>query len=270
MAPDAVGAQVEAGRQSFVTACATCHGSSGNGGIGPPLAGRDLTFETIKDTVLNGRTGTPMPAFKSDFDAKTLAQIISYVQWITSGGRMPSAVIASESFEDLRATAARSSTPIAVGRNSGTPTRGATLFFDATQLQSCRTCHSFQGKGGPVGVDLKDVHYTPEQIYERITRPSVASSGFPGVALVLRDGTRATGVKSQDTADSLAFFDVSSLPPVKITVLKSEIVQVAELKNSGVYDHTRLPFSDQDLLDLSAYLGQPGGPVRNQADRPER
>ena len=253
--PAAVRAQVDAGQQLFATTCANCHGSAGKGAIGPALAKRELPEELIRNTFLNGRVGTPMPPFKDDLDTKSQAEIIAYVQWLTSDGRLPDAVI---SIQGGAATspASPSSEPTAVGRDKGIPARGAALFFDPTKLYSCRACHSYANKGGPIGPDLISVDKTTLAIYQSITRAKLKASGFPPVAIELRDGTRMIGIKSDETDAVLRLFDVSSLPPVKRSVSKSDIEKVSAIEDAGIYDHTALPFSKQDWLDLSAYLGK--------------
>jgi putative heme-binding domain-containing protein len=256
----AVRAQVEAGKQLFATSCANCHGSGGTGAIGPGLADRGLAEQLIRTTFLNGRFGTPMPSFKDDLDAKSQAQIIAYVIWITSAGRLPTDVVSSEPSAGSSASATEPSTqPIAVGAGHGIPAHGGALFFDPAQVRSCRTCHSYANKGGPVGPDLNNSDRTPLEIYERITRPNVASPSFPAVAVELRDGGRFVGVKSEESDATIRIYDVSSTPPVKRTILKSEIARISAVSGAGIYDHTALPYSKQDRLDLAAYLGQKGG-----------
>ena len=259
--PAAVRAQVDAGRQLFVTACANCHGSAGKGAIGPALAERNLSQELIRNTFLNGRVGTPMPPFKDELDPTSQAEIIAYVQWLTSDGRLPDAVISIQGGAGT-SLAGPSSEPTSVGREKGTPAHGAALFFDPTNLHSCRVCHSYANKGGPIGPDLISVNKTTLAIYQSITRAKMKASGFPPIAIELRDGTRIIGIRSDETDDVLRLFDVSSLPPVKRSVSKSDIKKVSAIEDSGIYDHTALPFSKQDWLDLSAYLGKLDSPAR--------
>ncbi len=259
--PPAVRAQVDAGQQLFATTCANCHGSAGKGAIGPALAKRDLSQELIRNTFLNGRVGTPMPPFKDELDPKSQAEIIAYVQWLTSDGRLPDAVISIQGGAGT-ALAGPSSEPAAVGQEKGIPAHGAALFFDPTKLYSCRTCHSYANKGGPIGPDLISVNKTTLAIYQSITRAKMKASGFPPIAIELRDGTRIIGIRSDETDDVLRLFDVSSLPPVKRSVSKSDIKKVSAIEDSGIYDHTALPFSKQDWLDLSAYLGKLDSPAR--------
>jgi cytochrome c55X len=252
-APAVVRSQVEAGKALFATSCANCHGSGGKGAIGPPLVDRNLPLALLRTTILDGRVGTPMPPFRDALDEPSQAEIIAYALWLSSGGRLPDEPI---TIDKAGASAAHpSANPVAIGSDNGIPARGAQLFFDPTQLTSCRVCHSYANKGGPVGPDLLGAGKTPAEVYRSISRPKMPAAGFPAIALELRDGTRMLGIESEDTADALVWFDVSALPPVKRTTPKSDLANVASIKDAGIYDHTALPLSKQDRLDLSAYLG---------------
>jgi mono/diheme cytochrome c family protein len=64
-APQAQG-DANAGAQAWVAKpCAGCHGANAEGGAGPKLAGTSLPFDTVKNTVRNGRGGG-MPKFSTD------------------------------------------------------------------------------------------------------------------------------------------------------------------------------------------------------------
>jgi putative heme-binding domain-containing protein len=246
-------AQADVGQALFATGCANCHGAAGKGGLGPPLADRNLSLETLRATILNGRAGTPMPPFKDSLDTNSLAAVIAYAEWLSSGGRRPLEPLALE----VSASPKRASPqPISVGRDTGIPARGAVLFFDPTQMYSCRVCHSFADKGGPIGPDLAKGAKTPEQIYRAISQARVVATDYPAVALALGSGATVVGIESEETADAFVVFDLSSLPPVKRTVPKSQVSGVARITDSGIFDHTALPFTRQDRLDLSAYLGK--------------
>src|SRR5713226_5973526 len=72
----------DTGQQSFVTRCAGCHGSDGNGGeLGPGIATR-VPSRTDQELASLLRMGLPMagmPAFASLTDAETTA-VIRYVR----------------------------------------------------------------------------------------------------------------------------------------------------------------------------------------------
>jgi putative heme-binding domain-containing protein len=211
-----------------------------------------------------------MPPFRDDLDAKSRAEIIAYVLWLSSDGRLPDTIVAGDTTEGPGTSSSAvnpSAQPVAVGRGSGIPARGAVLFFDATKLYSCRICHSYGGKGGPVGPDLIDMEKTPLQIYGGLIQAGRSAPGFPALSVTLHDGGRIVGIQSESTDDVLRVFDVSSLPPVKRSVRRSEIAHIAAISDRGIYEHATLPFSKQDLIDLSAFLGKQSAAARGGSHR---
>jgi mono/diheme cytochrome c family protein len=66
------------GEELYVESCSTCHGTDGQGGIGPGLAGiaDRMPLPDHIDVVLNGRGG--MPNFSSTLDDETIAAIVAY------------------------------------------------------------------------------------------------------------------------------------------------------------------------------------------------
>jgi mono/diheme cytochrome c family protein len=250
-----VRAQVDAGKTLFATTCANCHGAGGKGAIGPALVDRNISFAVLSATILNGRIGTPMPPFKDGLDSKSLAAVMAYVQSITTGGSLPTEVVADPT-EGGSSPSRPASQPVAVGKEAGIPARGAGLFFDPTQMQACRACHSFADKGGPIGPDLALKPKTPEQIYQSISRAKVLSADYPAIALHVNGSPDLVGIKVEETSSDYVVFDVSAIPPIRRTMLKSQVIQANAVTSSGIFDHTRLPFSKQDRLDLAAYLGK--------------
>jgi len=254
-----VRAQVDTGKTLFATACANCHGAGGKGAIGPALADRNLSFAVLSTTILNGRVGTPMPPFKDGLDSKSLAAVMAYVQSITTGGKLPTEVVAGPTGGGSLASLP-ASTPVAVGKETGTPSRGAALFFDPTRIEACRACHSFADKGGPIGPDLAVSPKTPEQIYQSISHAKVLSADYPAITLHVNGSPDLLGIKVAETSSDYVLFDVTAIPPIRRTVPKSQVTQVIPVTGGGIFDHTQLPFSKQDRLDLAAYLGKPEPP----------
>ena len=67
-APAAIAQNTDAGRQSFVTRCASCHGTDGNGGeLGPAIATRAAvrSDEELRGVIHDGFPNAGMPAFPS-------------------------------------------------------------------------------------------------------------------------------------------------------------------------------------------------------------
>ena len=75
-------AKTAPGASIFSASCAVCHGSQGEGGVGPVLAGQVLTrFPDAADqiaVVTNGRGG--MPAFRNDLTDEEIAQVVEYTR----------------------------------------------------------------------------------------------------------------------------------------------------------------------------------------------
>ena len=65
------------GEQTWLGACAPCHGDEGQGLIGPPLAGRALDPEQVRTIVTNGRGA--MPAVGRGWDETQLRTLIAHV-----------------------------------------------------------------------------------------------------------------------------------------------------------------------------------------------
>jgi mono/diheme cytochrome c family protein len=71
------------GYDVYVASCARCHGTSGQGGIGPKLAGgaavRDFPNPADQITLVeNGRDG--MPSFKGGLTAAEIRQVVEYTR----------------------------------------------------------------------------------------------------------------------------------------------------------------------------------------------
>jgi alcohol dehydrogenase (cytochrome c) len=72
----------DSGRQIFVSRCAGCHGSDGNGGeLGPAIAARvpSRTDEDVRSVIKQGLSAAGMPAFSSLTDAET-GELIRYLR----------------------------------------------------------------------------------------------------------------------------------------------------------------------------------------------
>jgi len=107
-----------AGRQVFVSRCAGCHGSDGNGGeLGPAIATRvpSRTDEDLKSVVRQGLPGAGMPAFANVSDADVDA-LIRYLRTLRprsgsgparatlalAGGGSISGLVLNQSASDLQ------------------------------------------------------------------------------------------------------------------------------------------------------------------------
>jgi mono/diheme cytochrome c family protein len=247
--PDARAAE---GQKVFQVTCSTqyCHGPGGSGGQGPRLIDHPMSPEYVRATIRDGRPGTNMAPFKSVLDAGEIDAVVAYVLSL-SPPAAPGASKPLESSKPSEPSKEPSSLPVSVGREKGIPAAGAEVFFDATHLSSCRACHSYDKRGGPLGVDFANATMTPEAVLASITKPRVASRNYPVVAVTL-GGERLTGIRGAETADTLQVFDVV-VPPVRRDFQKSQITVVA-VEGKGIFDHTKLGLTHQQLLDMAALL----------------
>jgi mono/diheme cytochrome c family protein len=251
-----VDAQVAAGRQIFETSCASsmCHGSGGVGAKGPGFVNANLAFEIIRDAVQNGRPGTPMSAFNGVLDAGMQAQVMAFILSISSGGREPEQLVEIAAPRNIVAPSLADMPDIVVvGGGEGRPARGFSLFYDAARLTGCRTCHRLYGNGGPIGPDFADLKTSAIEIYGAVAAPKMASAWFPGIEILTADGVRHAGIKESETGRVIRYFDITPALPVLRTLPIEHVTATEDLKD-GLYDHTALRHSKQELLDLAAFI----------------
>jgi mono/diheme cytochrome c family protein len=252
--PESVQAQVAAGEKVFDASCGTqyCHGPDGKGGQGPRLIDFPMSLEHIRATVREGRSGTNMAPFKDVLEPAQLESVIAYVLSISSGGKLPKAVetVATQGPPE---TAVPSATPVSIGKETAIPAAGAQVFFDATRLSSCRTCHTYNKRGGPLGVDFADAGLSAESVLASISKSRVASRAYPVITIRTANNVKLTGIRGTETEKLLRVFDVV-IPPVQRSFRKSEIegIQIVE---TGIFDHTKLGYTRQQLLDVAAFVG---------------
>jgi cytochrome c55X len=88
MQPDAFAAEVSVERAAalrhlLVQDCGSCHGLRLTGGLGPaltPAALADKSPEFLRDVILNGRPGTPMPPWKPFMTESEAAWLVELLQ----------------------------------------------------------------------------------------------------------------------------------------------------------------------------------------------
>jgi cbb3-type cytochrome c oxidase subunit III len=71
--------------QSYASSCAVCHGVNRQGvsALGPALTPESLaklSDAEIRDVILNGRAGTPMPAFKSTLSTDAIDALLQFIK----------------------------------------------------------------------------------------------------------------------------------------------------------------------------------------------
>lgn len=161
------------GDELFAAHCAACHGETGGGGVGVPLALpsflNDVSDDFLRITIRHGRPGRVMPAFSSLSDAQIDAIITHIRGW-----------------SDKPAPA-----------HEDTPVKGDALRGQALFASHCAACHGTGGKGGlGTGVTFSRERTAP------IVAPALNNSGFLAAATdamirrTLRDGREGTPMRS--------------------------------------------------------------------------
>jgi mono/diheme cytochrome c family protein len=126
----------EAGQELFADNCATCHGTNGDGGIGPALNSRALLTSTMDETLAGlTRFGVPssiMPAwgqaFGGPFTDQEINQLVAYMRaWEPTAPE------------------------ISLAPDEPDPVQGAEIYET-----TCFICHGEDGQGTPVAPALND------------------------------------------------------------------------------------------------------------------
>jgi mono/diheme cytochrome c family protein len=72
------------GAEIYLKTCAACHGSRGEGSVGPAIKGTRLDEQVIRRTISRGRPGTPMPAFGQEdggpLKAHEIADLVAFIE----------------------------------------------------------------------------------------------------------------------------------------------------------------------------------------------
>jgi len=200
------------GARLYAHHCAACHGSSGTGGVGVPLAQPDV-LATVDDryligTIHHGRPGRVMPAFPQLSDAEVKA-IVSHIR---SWSKAPAPVLPTK--------------PIA-----GDKVHGAKIF-----AERCASCHGNHGQGGHgTGVTFSRPRDLP------VLAPALNNPGFLAAAsdavikATLMRGREGTpmisflkqGLNERDIDDVVAFvrsFEDTPAPSGKLISTESPII----------------------------------------------
>ncbi len=256
--------RVTNGEEMFRQSCASsyCHGEQGKGGGAPPLRDGSMDAERVTEVIVAGVPGTAMPAFGDRFSAAELAQLTSYILSLPNGEAAPDDVKTQPSAQQdpgTPGTRASENEPVGSSSVNGVVREfaaGRELFFGADQIDNCRVCHTFGGKGGQVGPDLSDIgSKTESEILESILKPSARiAPGYESIVVQLRDGRRIAGVKRDETPERLRIYDTASLPPVSRSIVKSEIASIEQTPSSAMPSRYGARFSETQLRELVSFL----------------
>jgi putative heme-binding domain-containing protein len=237
------GAEMMQGGNLFAITCSSsfCHGDGGVGARGPSLRNRNFTPDFVRNTVSNGRSGTPMPAFKDSLSQAELNMLVDYVMSLSPNNHSASTA------ESVPAPAMPASAPL-----SEKALAGSAIFFDATRPGACALCHSYKEQGGPIGPDLTGIaKRTPRDIYQGMIKPPVPNADYTVVSVATEDGKTATGLLKQKTDTAVQLYDLSSVPPVLRSFYGAKIGVAAA---TPPYVHDLSGLSKDDLAALITFL----------------
>ncbi|XOV95220.1 MAG: HEAT repeat domain-containing protein [Bacteroidota bacterium] len=140
----------------------------------------------------------------------------------------------------------------------GNARSGARIFYRNESAQ-CVRCHSMQeGTGSTVGPVLSDVgsKLTREQILEALIEPSARlSPGYGNVMLTLKDGTKVSGVLTEETSERIVL-RTAEAEPLDIPISR---IEHRENLPSGMPPMGNI-LSKRDIRDVIEFLAsQKGG-----------
>jgi len=142
---------------------------------------------------------------------------------------------------------------VSSGRNFA---NGKAAFEDA----QCMLCHRFVSQGGSVGPELGAVakKYSTREILESILEPSkVISEQFQNFTITKKDGESETGRIIDETEQKIVLHP-NPLAPERIEILKAQILDRRPSKVSPMPEGLLNSFSEDEVLDLLAYLTSAG------------
>ena len=240
------------GGNVFAITCSSsfCHGDGGVGARGPSLRNRNFMPDFVRNTVTNGRSGTPMPSFKGSLSPHEIDMVVDYVMSLSPNNHNANAGPATPAPASAPQPAPLSAQALA----------GHGIFFDLSRMGSCAACHSYQEEGGPIGADLSSIaNRTPHDIYQAIAKPTVPNADYP-----VATAGGITGIVNQKTDKLVQIYDLSSVPPVLRSFYPADGVKTGDVQPAApVYTHDLSGYSKDEVASLIAFLKSAAGPVKD-------
>jgi putative heme-binding domain-containing protein len=143
----------------------------------------------------------------------------------------------------------------------GDPAKGANVFRDAL----CARCHRAGARGPAVGPDLTHVagRFSRRDILESILSPSkVVADNYRNVQIITTDGRQIVGrvvMEGDFRSEKLRIATEPLRPAAVVELSKREIDQAREAETSPMPQGLLDSFTQQEILDLLAFLAG-GGP----------
>ena len=227
-------ASPEAGRSIFNTHCAACHGKDARGGRAPALNSGNLrsgdSDAAVYRTISAGVPGTEMPAWAARINPADLWHVVAFLR----------------------------SSRVEEQPGSGDARRGEMLFWGKGQ---CGSCHSVNGRGNLIGPDLSraGARLSPQWVRQMIAKPFLTDrTGYRGVTVVMRDGTKITGIERALDDFSVVLIDFNG----KLYSFDRTGVDSVEREKRPLMPEYGSRLSNAEMDDLLAYTGTLNGPPR--------
>jgi len=220
-------AEIEHGRQMFVSHCALCHGIEGSGGRGPslnhPTLHRVTDDRALFSLIQNGAEGSEMPGAWW-LSEREVWQIAGYVRSLgrTAAVKLP-----------------------------GDVDKGKRLY---ESKGGCAACHIVRGRGGVLGPELTDVGARRSAAYlrEALVEPGKsAPEGFLVVRVTTRDGKKLWGLRVNEDSFTIQLRDSSG---GFLSFRKLDLAEINKDFNAALMPNYRDAFNASEMDDLVAYL----------------
>ena len=133
----------------------------------------------------------------------------------------------------------------------------------------CIKCHRFNNEGGSVGPDLSSVsnRFTSKDILESILEPSkVVSEQYQNIVVTTATGKTIVGRLLDENANRIVI-QPNPLEPLRVEVKMTDVESRAASKVSPMPEHLVDGLTDDEILDLIAYV-QSAGRADYRAFRP--
>ena len=218
---------VETGKQSFRSQCASCHGIDASGGaVAPSLTNGTFKHggsdETLFNTITKGVPGTAMTAFA--LDGREVWRLIAFLRSMNIAN--------------------------AAEKAPGSAENGSRIFAS----NGCGRCHTNGSEsGGFTGPDLSQIgsHRSLAQLEKSIVDPGAdVDPDFWSVSAMTKSGQTVKGIRLNEDMDSIQIREPNGHLR---TLMKAELASFEIIRTSPMPSF-KDKLSATDVQDLVAYL----------------
>jgi putative heme-binding domain-containing protein len=219
-------ADVATGKKTFDAQCAWCHGTDGEGGMGPNLHGtlRHATdLKSIVEVIASGIPGTDMPSFRSPLTERSIRQTAAYVLSLSRAAGRP---------------------------GTGNAARGATLY----ESNGCRSCHTVSGQGGTLGPELTSIGARRGPAYLRAALVQPEAAHPPGYLVVHATPASGAEVRGIRVNEDVFWIQIRDAAGTVHSLEKSALTNL-ERRTDATLMPSYARLAAPELDDLVTYLG---------------